>query len=142
MNKPAKKKAPKLTEKQRVFCQEYVLNGSNGAAAARAAKYSERSVRIQAVENLTKPNVVEYIAELRKKIEKDFAVTAKEVITDLRSARDDSKAEGDHSTRIRATELLGKTIGLFIDKNQITVSATLEELADRAVAQCQAMKTR
>lgn len=137
-----KPKVQKLTPKQKVFCEAYVTNGGNGAAAARTAGYggSEDTIKKVASENLTKGYLSEYIAELRKKIEKDFAVTAEEIITDLRNAREDAKAEGDNSTRLRATELLGKTIGIFVDKKEVTITTPIEEIADRVSAQRSAMK--
>lgn len=51
---------PKLTLKQKRFCEEY-LKDFNGSAAARRAGYSENTCREIAAENLTKPNIKAYI---------------------------------------------------------------------------------
>jgi phage terminase small subunit len=58
-----------LTEKQKIFCQEYILDW-NGSRAARVAGYSEKTAKEIASENLTKPNIKSYIEEIQKDIEK------------------------------------------------------------------------
>lgn len=58
----------KLTPKQKVFAEEYVKNGGNGTEAARKAEY--KSPRVQSAQNLTKPAVLNYIAELQAAIDK------------------------------------------------------------------------
>jgi phage terminase small subunit len=50
----------KLTPKQLQFCKEYLID-LNGAQAAIRAGYSEKTAKEIASENLTKPNIVEYI---------------------------------------------------------------------------------
>jgi phage terminase small subunit len=59
---PKKKKAGKLTVKQKKFAKLYAATG-NGAAAARAAGYSKRSDDEIAAENLRKPQVRKAIHE-------------------------------------------------------------------------------
>lgn len=54
-----------MTEKQKTFCIEYVKSG-NATDAAIKAGYSEKTARQIAAENLTKPYIKEYIAELMK----------------------------------------------------------------------------
>ena len=58
----------KLTPKQKAFAEEYVKNGGNGTEAARKAGY--KSPRVQSAQNLTKPAVLNYIAELQATIDK------------------------------------------------------------------------
>lgn len=54
-----------LTEKQRRFCEEYVIDW-NGTRAAIAAGYSKATAKEQASQNLTKLNIQEYIEELKQ----------------------------------------------------------------------------
>lgn len=54
-----------MTEKQKTFCIEYVKS-NNATDAAIKAGYSEKTARQIAAENLTKPYIKEYIAELMK----------------------------------------------------------------------------
>lgn len=126
-----------LTEKQERFCQAYVLNGGNGSGAAREAGYDGNSTSIfttLAFENLTKPDIVARIKELREAIGESFGVTAEEVIYGLREVRkralqeevgydangEPLQFESDLSAANRSIELLGKIRGIFIDRQELT----------------------
>lgn len=54
-----------LTEKQRIFCEQYVIDW-NASRAARFAGYSEDTAKVIGSENLTKPNIQAYIEQLKK----------------------------------------------------------------------------
>lgn len=69
----------KLTEKQRIFCHEYIIDW-NGARSARVAGYSESSARDIAKENLTKPYIKDYIASIRNNLEEEAGITKLRVI--------------------------------------------------------------
>jgi DNA-binding helix-hairpin-helix protein with protein kinase domain len=78
-----------LTQRQKVFCEHYIESG-NGTEAAKAAGYSEKSVKQMASENLSKPNIRAYIEELNERryretqqIFKRYAVTAFETLVDI-----------------------------------------------------------
>ena len=58
----------KLTEKERKFCHEYVVDW-NGARAARTAGYSENTCYAIASENLTKPHIKQYIEFIKEDYE-------------------------------------------------------------------------
>lgn len=60
----------KLTPKQKAFAKEYVKNGGNATEAAKAAGYNNKSARQIGTENLTKPSISAYIADLQSKIDK------------------------------------------------------------------------
>ena len=64
----------KLTEKERIFCHEYIIDW-NGSRAARAAGYSENTCAVIACENLTKPHIKQYIAFIKDDIEKEAGVS-------------------------------------------------------------------
>jgi len=72
-----------LTNKQRRFCEEYVID-CNGARAAIAAGYSHRTAKEQASQNLTKLNVKAYIEEIQKDLSKITGVTAIRNILELK----------------------------------------------------------
>jgi phage terminase small subunit len=61
----------KLTEKQQRFCDEYLID-LNATQAAIRAGYSEKTARAMGSENLTKPDIKEYIenriAEKKEKL--------------------------------------------------------------------------
>lgn len=64
-----------LTDKQRRFCEEYVVDW-NATRAAIAAGYSENTARAIGAENLTKPDIAAYIEEIQKDLTKLAGVSA------------------------------------------------------------------
>ena len=68
-------KLPLLTAKQKRFCEEYVID-LNATQAAIRALYSEKTARQMGTENLSKPVIKNYIAELlvKKQMTGDEAV--------------------------------------------------------------------
>lgn len=57
-----------LTDKQHRFCEEYLANGYNATQAAISAGYSEDTARSIGAENLTKPDIKDYIETRKKEI--------------------------------------------------------------------------
>lgn len=72
----------KLTDKQRRFCEEYVIDW-NGTRAAIAAGYSENTAKQIANENLTKPYLQKYISEIQNDLEKLSGMSALRNIKEL-----------------------------------------------------------
>lgn len=71
-----------LTEKQKRFCEEYVID-LNGTQAAIRAGYSEDTARSIASENFTKPNIQLYLSKLQKKLSDKTEIDAQKVINEL-----------------------------------------------------------
>jgi phage terminase small subunit len=63
-----------LTDKQKVFCSEYIKDW-NGTRAAIAAGYSEKTSREIASQNLTKLNIKARIEEIQKDLEKEAGIS-------------------------------------------------------------------
>lgn len=69
----------KLTDKQEAFCREYIIDFNATQAAIRAG-YSENSARSVGSENLTKPDIQDFLAKLiqerneRTKIDADYVL--------------------------------------------------------------------
>jgi hypothetical protein len=63
-----------LTDKQRRFVDEYLVD-LNATQAAIRAGYSERTARSIAAENLTKPDIVAHLAVRRKELADKTAIT-------------------------------------------------------------------
>ncbi|MBE1726896.1 terminase small subunit [Lactobacillus plantarum] len=81
----------KLTPKQRKFADEYIKSG-NAADAARKAGYSKRSARSVGQENLTKPDIKQYIDERMADIASKRIMDATEAVELLtRIARGEEK---------------------------------------------------
>ncbi|WP_102115810.1 terminase small subunit [Lactiplantibacillus plantarum] len=81
----------KLTPKQQKFADEYIKSG-NAADAARKAGYSKRSARSVGQENLTKPDIKQYIDERMAEIASKRIMDATEAVELLTSiARGETK---------------------------------------------------
>lgn len=75
---------PKLkNDRQEEFCQQY-LKDLNGYKAAVRAKYSKKTARVQASQLLSKLNIQQRIAELKKEREERTQVTQDWVVKELR----------------------------------------------------------
>ena len=68
-----------LTNKQRIFCKEYILDW-NGSRAALKAGYSKRSAKEIASGNLTKHNIKAFIKFLRGNIELSLGLSKEMVV--------------------------------------------------------------
>jgi phage terminase small subunit len=71
-----------LNEKQKRFCQEYLID-LNGTQAAIRAGYAESGARVQANRMLTNDNIQQYIQELQEGIQKRNQITIDEIMSDL-----------------------------------------------------------
>ena len=72
----------KLTEKQRIFCHEYVVDW-NASRAAIAAGYSKKTAYSIGGENLKKPELKSYIEYIQKDLAKLAGVSALKNIQEL-----------------------------------------------------------
>ena len=75
-------KAYKLTAKQKLFADEYIID-FNATRAAIAAGYSEKTARQVSCENLTKPNIQSAIANAMKERNERVEVNADYVLNRL-----------------------------------------------------------
>ena len=130
-----------MTEKQKRFCDEYLID-LNATQAAIRAGYSEKNARNIASENLAKPNIQKYIQDRMDDKESELIADQDEVLRYLTSvmrgtSQSSVLARGykgndeviektpDEKERLKAAELLGKRYGLYVDNSKInaTVSA-------------------
>ena len=132
----------KLTAKQQRFCDEYLIC-LDGTKAAIKAGYSKKTARQIAAENLTKPNIKEYIEKRMAEKEKDLIADQDEVLKYLTAVlRGEGTEEmvvvegqGDGFSRaaivtrdispkdrLKAAELLGKRYSLFKDSVKLDVT--------------------
>ncbi|MTI61857.1 MAG: terminase small subunit [Firmicutes bacterium] len=71
-----------LTDKQRIFCEEYLIDLNATQAAVRAG-YSEKTAYSIGQENLNKPEIQEEIKRLKKARSKRTQITADRVLEEL-----------------------------------------------------------
>lgn len=133
-----------LTDKQKLFCQEYLID-LNGAQAAIRAGYSEKTAKEIASENLTKPNVSAYLQELMLERTESLEITTEYVLKTIvdtiercKQAKPVKRSNGelvyvetddgkmvpaytfDSSAVLKGAELLGRYRKMFTDKVEQT----------------------
>lgn len=125
-----------MTRKQCRFCEEYLID-LNATQAAIRAGYSKRTARSIGEENLTKPDIKNYIDAKLAEISSQRTATAQEVLEHLTSVlRGESDSEivvvegsgdgisearrvikkPDEKEKLKAAELLGKYFGLYKER--------------------------
>jgi len=73
----------RLTEREKLFCEYYLADANrNGAEAARMAKYSEKTAKQIATENLSKPYLQKYLDSKTQPLLDDLAVKQKDLMTE------------------------------------------------------------
>ena len=102
----------KLTKKQKDFC-EYYLQTGNAAEAARKAGYSAKTARVIGPENLSKPDVLEYMESRRAEMDKCLIADTDEVLKFYSSVmrgevKDQFGLEASLSDRLKAGDSLMK----------------------------------
>lgn len=140
----------KLTIKQQRFADEYIISG-NATEAAIKAGYSKKTANVIGVENLIKPNIKTYIDERLKELSDKKIANQQEVLEYLTSVlRGESSSEvvviegqgegvskakpmqkaPDEKERLKAAELLGKRMGLFKEKVELSTDEPSKKLSD------------
>lgn len=126
-----------LTELQREFCVQYVAC-NNGLESARRAGYSnknDKSLGVQASKLLALDKIQNKINQLRIDIKMD-AINDTDIdketvikwIADIANPINEFKY--NPTQRMKAMELLGKAIGLFVEKKEITQEINLNNPAN------------
>lgn len=143
-----------LTEKMIRFCNEYLID-LNATQAAIRAGYSEDSAGSIGGENLQKPEIQQYLDVLRKQIQARLELTQDWVLNRLKDVSDRSmqavpvmrfdpveramvQVKDDEGRDVwqydsngvnKATELIGKHLGMFVNKIDMTTKG--ESLNDK-----------
>ncbi len=139
-----------MTEKQKRFCDEYLVD-CNATQAAIRAGYSEKTAHSIGAENLIKPELKIYIDEQLEKLHSEKTADAQEVMEYLTSVmRGESQSEvvvvlgigdgfsearrvqksPDEKERLKAAELIGKRYGIFTDKTQLEGVSQIQIIDD------------
>lgn len=139
-----------MTEKQKKFADEYLIDPNATQAAIRAG-YSAKTARSAGNRMLTIVDIKNYIDEQLAKLHNKKTADAQEVLEYLTSVMR-GEAEGEElinefigdgcsqptkvkkkpseKDKLRAAELLGKRYGIFTEKTELTVDVPSEKLAD------------
>lgn len=117
-----------LNPKQQRFVAEYLID-LNATQAAIRAGYSERTARAIGAENLTKPDIAAAVAAGQAKRAGAVEITAEKVLRDLEEVREKALAASQFAPAVRAIELCGKHVGMFVERTESNV--TLNNAIDR-----------
>lgn len=103
-----------LTDKQIRFCEEYLLD-NNGTQAAIRAGFSAQSASQGAANLLAKPHVRAYLEQLRDELRETTKMSREKVVFMLLQAHADARDDKQRGAQVRAAELIGKSLGIFVD---------------------------
>ena len=123
-----------LTEKERIFADEYIKT-TNATQSAIKAGYAEKSASSKGSQLLRKVKVRKYIDDVMEKRSKNTIATADEVLEYLTKVmngeeKDAFGLDASIADRTKAAELLGKRHMLFTDK--VKLDAEIEiDISDR-----------
>lgn len=126
--------ASTLTEKERIFADEYIKT-TNATQSAIKAGYAEKSASSKGSQLLRKVKVRKYIDAVMEKRSKNTIATADEVLEYLTKVmngeeKDAFGLDASIADRTKAAELLGKRHMLFTDK--VKLDAEIEiDISDR-----------
>ncbi len=130
----------KLTDKQEMFCKEYIID-LNATQAAIRAGYSEKTANEQGCQNLAKLSIQERIAELKEDREKRLVIDADWVLQQavkvhmmcmqaepvMVSGEPTGEYKFDSSGANKALELVGKHVNIqaWKEKTEITLGESI-----------------
>lgn len=121
-----------LTDQRRRFVAEYLANGNDITKAAIAAGYSPKTAHSIGSRIAREPPVVAAINAGAAKVLGRLEVKAETVLAELAKVAFDSEVS---PVKVKALELLGKHLQLFVERIEMKVEAmTPEERAARAAA--------
>lgn len=126
-----------MNQRQRAFCEAYLVSG-NAAEAAREAGYSPKTARSIGQRLLTNVDVQEYLDQRNQEISAARTAQVEEIRQFWTATmRDGTAKAGD---RLKASELLAKTYGAFLERVDVGMEAvTRETLASLSVEELRAL---
>lgn len=117
----------RLTERQAAFCR-HLINGKTAAEAAREVGY--KNAGRQAYQLLEKPHINEYLAQLRGEVETKAILSAQELQEWWSNLVRGQEDEAKIAERLKASELLGKAKGVFVDRQETSGELTIRVRRD------------
>jgi|TARA_R100001460_G_scaffold78520_1_gene119507 phage terminase small subunit len=111
----------RLTPKQIKFCVLFVEHGDELSATECAiqAGYSKDSARQEASNLRKKPNVAEYIRQLRNEDEKRYEVNLHRHLKRLDQLSKGAEEKGNWNAAVQAEKSRGQVAGLYVDRKEI-----------------------
>lgn len=106
-----------LSERERRFVAEYLVD-LNGKAAAIRAGYGRAGAAVQAARLLTRDNVRAAIERRQQARVDRVEIGADEVMRGLHAEATRMGEGSSHSARVAAWGLIGKHVGMFVERSQ------------------------
>jgi phage terminase small subunit len=133
-----------LNRRQALFVAEY-LKDLNASAAARRAGYSEKSAFRSGVQNMQKSAITDAIAAAMKERADRVQITADKVLADIELIKTDAMREAadkegkramvNHAAALKACELQGRHLQMFVDRVAMTIEQVPDEELDGRIAE-------
>ena len=114
-----------MNQRKRAFCEAYLVGG-NATQAAIAAGYSAKTARSQGQRLLTFVDVQEYLDQRNQEISEANTAQMEEVRQFWTATMRDQNMKP--TARLKASELLAKTYGAFLDRVHEEIS--VEDIVD------------
>ena len=117
-----------LTNKEKAFCEEYVLNGGNASRAyEKAYGCCIEDARKRYCKTFRKPEIKEYIREMQKVAFDNACITAERVALRLSDIAFATKGDEIYNTssQLKALDLLQKQLGLQHQKLEADLSTNI-----------------
>lgn len=122
----------KLTYKQEAFCYEYAACGSKTLAYQKVYKVESKSTACKGGIHIMKKkeaqDKVEYYKDVLRKsmkeeIKKKFNMTVDDTMIAIQEVSENAEKPSD---KLKGYELIGRHLGAFVDKKDVTVSGGVE----------------
>lgn len=124
----AKSRGSGLTDKQEMWCNEYLVD-LNATQAAMRAGYSEDTAKQMGSENLSKPCLLARLSELGKARWDALAQSQESWLDELQTIANKAMLadKPDFKAAVRAKELIGKAQIFLVDRLKIDLSPEQRE---------------
>ena len=115
-----------LSPKQARFAREYLVD-LNATQASIRAGYSEKTAKQQGSRLLTNADVRTRINELQDEVRQRTDMKTDDVIARLIELSEKAEAAGQYGAAVRAAELLGKRLGMFVNRLEISETSKMTD---------------
>lgn len=111
-----------LRFRQRRFVEEYLLDFDAGSACQRAGYNCKNRANFTKLgqEMLLHPGIRVAIDQLTAQRSKEVTLKPEYVLNKIRRTVEKAENEGNHTAVLRGCELLARSLGMFIDKREIS----------------------
>ena len=130
-----------LTPRQRKFLEHYLINGMP-VAAARAAGYAERTANHQAKRILETASMQKALEGEQERVtaiqtanltddqarQVEVFTSREQILSHFERIRSEAQQKGDHTTELRALELLGRANAMFTERREVVTGGLSDYL--------------